>query len=171
MHILGIRSALQKRFLGMRNPTSGCRHLGAETERQWPTQVCPCKLCFALKPKSNPAGAPCSYAFLADVYLPPLELLEGMVTHMAGMAAKRVPPAAAAAMLHYCTSLGVLPPAPASALFSYVHKCVSGPAGAAESGLGRNASRSSDNATVCSLAARAAMHPAVQAIACKSAAC
>jgi hypothetical protein len=46
-----------------------------------------------------------------------------MVTHMAGMAAKRVPPAAAAAMLHYCTSLGVLPPTPASALFSYVHKC------------------------------------------------
>ena len=49
-----------------------------------------------------------------------------MVTHMAGMATKRVPPAAAVAMLHYCTSLGVLPPAPASALFSYVHKCVPG---------------------------------------------
>ena len=98
------------------------------------SQLC---LCYTQVP--SPGAVSCSYAFLGDVYLPPLELLEGMVTHMAGMAAKRVPPAAAAAMLHYCTSLGVLPPAPASALFSYVHKCA--PAAAPGSGHGRNASR------------------------------
>jgi hypothetical protein len=66
----------------------------------------------------------CSYAFLADIYLPPLELLESMVVRMAAIAPKRVPPPAAAAMLHYCTNLGVLPADAASSLFTYVHKCV-----------------------------------------------
>ena len=108
-----------------------------------------------LKLSRSPAGVPCSYAFLADVYLPPLELLEAMVTHMAGMAPKRVPPAAAAAMLHYCTSLGVLPPAPASALFSYVHKCVPGLRAHQVRGLGGPCQQERDhNATACLLAAQ-----------------
>lgn len=65
-----------------------------------------------------------SYAYLSDLYLPPLELLEAMVTRMAALAAqKRATPGPAASMLYYCSSLGVLPPEPATYLFAFVHRC------------------------------------------------
>lgn len=65
-----------------------------------------------------------SYAYLSDLYLPPLEVLEAMVGRMAALGtAGRADAGSAASLLHYCTSLGVLPPEPAAILFDFVHRC------------------------------------------------
>lgn len=65
----------------------------------------------------------CSYAYLSDRYLPPLDLLEAMVCRMAALTPKRATAAMAAGLLYCCTSLGVLPPEPATCLFNFVHRC------------------------------------------------